>query len=165
MKFRGVIILFATTLALTGCATKKGDTKGDGSSSNNGSQAATSFSDGFKESGPIYFEFNLDTLTAPSKESLKVVATEMAKFDSSRVTIEGHADERGSTEYNLSLGNRRAQMAKQYLVNLGIPEDRIRIISYGEEKLAEDGATESAHQKNRRDEFRFHVEKDPVSKK
>jgi peptidoglycan-associated lipoprotein len=69
------------------------------------------------------------------------------------ISIEGNCDERGSDEYNLALGERRAKAAMQYLVTLGIPEKRLSVISYGKEKPAVDGHNEASWAKNRRDEF------------
>ena len=72
---------------------------------------------------------------------------------SSRIEIQGHCDERGSNEYNLALGTRRAESAKRYLVDLGIPGGRVSTVSYGEEQPAVRGHNELAWAKNRRDEF------------
>jgi peptidoglycan-associated lipoprotein len=71
------------------------------------------------------------------------------------LVIEGHCDERGTTEYNLALGERRARVAYDYLVILGVSPDRLSIVSFGEERPADAGHTEEAWSKNRRDEFRI----------
>ncbi|MFP3929181.1 MAG: OmpA family protein, partial [Desulfobacteraceae bacterium] len=71
------------------------------------------------------------------------------------VRIEGHCDERGTNEYNLALGERRANAAKKYLISLGVSEDRVRTISYGEERPADPRHNEEAWAKNRRDEFKL----------
>jgi peptidoglycan-associated lipoprotein len=70
-----------------------------------------------------------------------------------RVRISGHADERGSDEYNLALGNRRAGAAKRYLTGKGVADSRIEVVSYGEERPLNPGADEAAYAQNRRDEF------------
>jgi peptidoglycan-associated lipoprotein len=78
----------------------------------------------------------------------------MIKKDSAaKVRIEGNCDERGSDEYNLALGEKRAKAAMEYLVTLGIPAERLSVISYGKEKPADPGHDEAAWAKNRRDEF------------
>ena len=71
----------------------------------------------------------------------------------SRVSIEGHCDERGTVEYNLALGEKRAAAAKDYLVNYGITADRVSTVSFGEERPLDPSGTEEAYAKNRRDEF------------
>ncbi len=77
----------------------------------------------------------------------------MKKYKSWVITVEGHCDERGTAEYNLALGERRAVSARTYLVSLGIPADRIRVVSYGKEFPFDPGHTEEAWAKNRRDHF------------
>ena len=80
-------------------------------------------------------------------------AEALKKFDFLRVTVEGHCDERGTVEYNLALGERRAASVKRYLVEHGIAEGRIGVMSYGEERPLDAGHTEEAWAKNRRAEF------------
>ena len=70
------------------------------------------------------------------------------------MTVEGHCDERGSTEYNLALGEKRAQVARKYLLRKGVEKNRVGIVSYGEERLADYGSDEAAHKRNRRAVFR-----------
>ena len=77
----------------------------------------------------------------------------MMKDRSVKVRIEGNCDERGSAEYNLALGERRAKAAQKYLVTMGVKPERLSVISYGKEKPAVQGSDESAWAKNRRDEF------------
>lgn len=101
----------------------------------------------------IYFNFDAATLSEEARASLSRNAELLAKNPSLKVTIEGNCDERGSDEYNLALGERRAIAARDYLVNLGVQSDRISIISYGEEKPVDPGHDEAAWAKNRRDEF------------
>ena len=104
----------------------------------------------------VYFGFNVAQLSADAQTILKNNAQWMLSNVGVRVTVAGHCDSRGSTEYNLSLGENRAGTVKKYLVSLGVPPDRLAIISYGEEVPIEDGVTEAAFSRNRRAEFRAH---------
>jgi peptidoglycan-associated lipoprotein len=101
----------------------------------------------------IYFDFDSFVLSAASRETLAKNARYLMKNGSVKVQIEGHCDERGSDEYNLALGEKRAKAAMSYLVTLGVPADRLSVISYGKEKPADPGHDEAAWAKNRRDEF------------
>jgi peptidoglycan-associated lipoprotein len=101
----------------------------------------------------IYFNFDSADLSQDARSSLSKNADMLAKDPSAKIRIEGNCDERGSDEYNMALGERRAKAAKDYLVNLGVQPDRISVISYGEEKPADPGHDEAAWAKNRRDEF------------
>jgi len=102
----------------------------------------------------VYFGFNTSELTDEARRALNTNAEYLQSHPDQRVQIEGHCDDRGSTEYNLALGERRALSAKQYLIKVGSQPDQLEIISYGEERLAETGQDEAAHEKNRRAEFR-----------
>lgn len=101
----------------------------------------------------IYFNFDSSDLSDESRGILSKNAEYLSRQSSVKVRIEGNCDERGSDEYNMALGERRAKAAKDYLVNLGIASDRLATISYGEEKPADQGHDEAAWAKNRRDEF------------
>ena len=101
----------------------------------------------------IYFAFDDYTLNMDAQQHLQGMADHLKGAQSSVIQIEGHCDERGSIEYNLALGERRAQSVKNYLVQLGIDAARLSTISYGEEKPAAEGHEESAWSKNRRAEF------------
>lgn len=101
----------------------------------------------------IYFDFDSSSLSESSRSLLVKNATVLAKEAAAKIRIEGNCDERGSAEYNLALGERRAKAAHQYLVTMGIKPDRLSIISYGKEKPAVQGSDEAAWAKNRRDEF------------
>ena len=101
----------------------------------------------------IYFNFDSADLSEESRSALSRNAEYLSKQPSVKVRIEGNCDERGSDDYNMALGERRAKAAKDYLVNLGIPSDRLGIISYGEEKPLDPGHDEAAWAKNRRAEF------------
>lgn len=102
----------------------------------------------------IYFGFDKSDLTQAARDVLAKNADIALKAKSdAKVQIEGHCDERGSAEYNLALGERRAKSSLQYLVTLGVKADRLSVISYGKEKPAVKGSDEAAWAKNRRAEF------------
>lgn len=100
-----------------------------------------------------YFRYDSDELTPEAKKNLEANATLLKTYATWVVTIEGHCDERGTAEYNLALGDRRALAAKTYLVSLGISPDRIRTVSYGNEFPFDPGHAESAWAQNRRAHF------------
>lgn len=102
----------------------------------------------------IYFDFDKYNLRTDAKAGLDANFALLQEFPSVVIKIEGHCDERGTVEYNLSLGERRARSAMDYLVGLGVAPNRISIISYGKERPAVLGSDESAWSKNRRCEFR-----------
>ena len=101
----------------------------------------------------IYFDFDSDALSDQARKTLTSDADYLRKNAVAKLRIEGNCDERGSAEYNIALGEKRAKAAEKYLVTMGIPADRLAIISYGKEKPADPGHDESAWAKNRRDEF------------
>lgn len=104
--------------------------------------------------GTVYFDFDKSNLRQDAREVLSRNAEILLKSKpAAKIQIEGHCDERGSAEYNLALGERRAKSALQYLVTLGVKPERLSIISYGKEKPAVQGSDESAWAKNRRAEF------------
>jgi len=106
-----------------------------------------------KELEKIYFNFDSAALGDDARKTLAENYEKLKGNPRAKLKIEGHCDERGSDEYNLALSERRAQAAVQYLSSLGISEDRLSAIGYGEEKPADAGHTEDAWAKNRRDEF------------
>lgn len=97
-----------------------------------------------------YFSFDAFTLTPESQDNLAISAAWLKGHPEFKLVIEGHADERGTEQYNLALGEKRANAAKDYLVALGIPASKIRTVSYGEERPFATGSNESAWAKNRR---------------
>jgi len=101
----------------------------------------------------IYFNFDSATLSDQARSALSKDAELLAKQPAVKLRIEGNCDERGSDEYNMALGERRAKAARDYLVNLGVSAERLSTISYGEEKPVDPGHSEEAWAKNRRDEF------------
>ena len=88
---------------------------------------------------PVFYAYDQDTIDAAGQQALNTNAALMKKYSSWIVTIEGHSDERGTAEYNLALGERRALAARNYLVSLGVPADRLRTVSYGKEFPFEPG--------------------------
>ncbi|MEA2164013.1 MAG: peptidoglycan-associated lipoprotein [Thermoanaerobaculia bacterium] len=98
-----------------------------------------------------FFEYNDSSLSADAQSALTSSANWLKKNPGYNLLIEGHCDERGTEQYNLALGDRRANQAKEYLVTLGVDSGRIRTVSYGEERPFDAGHDESAWSKNRRD--------------
>jgi peptidoglycan-associated lipoprotein len=101
----------------------------------------------------IYFDFDKYAIRPGDAEILKAIAAVLKKYPSVKIQIEGHCDERGTNEYNLALGERRANSTKDYLLSLGISKDRLSAISYGEERPLDPGHNEEAWAKNRRAHF------------
>lgn len=103
----------------------------------------------------VYFEFNSYSLSPESMDKLARAGTFLMDNSQIRILVEGHCDERGSSEYNMGLGENRARVVKDYLVNYGIPSIRLEITSWGKERPVAYGCTdESCHSKNRRVEFK-----------
>ena len=98
----------------------------------------------------VYFEFDKFNLNSKSLQTLKSAVAAMKDNSSIKITISGHADERGTREYNLALGERRANAAKDYLMTYGISSDRITVLSYGKERPVDSGSNPLAWSKNRR---------------
>lgn len=103
--------------------------------------------------GDVYFELDASTIKDDAKASLATNATWLKQWTSTRINIEGHCDERGTAEYNLGLGERRANAVKAYLVELGVPADRVVIVSKGKESPFCSESNESCWQQNRRGHF------------
>ncbi|MEZ4742659.1 MAG: OmpA family protein [Bdellovibrionota bacterium] len=101
----------------------------------------------------VYFSFDDPTLTDQGKSRLQALAEYLKANPGQKLQVRGHCDERGSTEYNLALGQGRSESVRSYLVNLGIDEGRISTVSFGEEKPAATGHSESAWSQNRRADF------------
>jgi peptidoglycan-associated lipoprotein len=102
---------------------------------------------------PVFYELDSSELNAASQKVLDENAALLKRYASWAVTVEGHCDERGTAEYNLALGERRAIAARAYLVSLGIAADRLRTVSYGKEFPFDPGRDETAFSKNRRAHF------------
>lgn len=150
-------LLLALTLILLagfGCAKKQTDnlTPGEereGTMTAEEKQAAMNIS-----SGIIYFDYDSFSLSGEAKSILTQKASVMKQFSQLRVIIEGHCDERGTEEYNLALGERRARAAYEFLLNLGVNASQMEMVSFGKLHPAVSGSGESAWSKNRRDEFK-----------
>ena len=98
----------------------------------------------------IYFDTDRYNIDSADQAALQTQAQYLAQYPNARATVEGHADERGTREYNLALGERRANAAKNYLVSLGVPAGNISTVSYGKERPKALGSTEQAWAQNRR---------------
>jgi peptidoglycan-associated lipoprotein len=101
----------------------------------------------------VFFEFDSDEISGQAEERLRAKAEILRANPGVRLRIEGHADQRGSTEYNLALGQRRAEAVRAWLSAYGIDEGRLNTLSYGKERLLDEGSDESAYARNRRAEF------------
>lgn len=171
-KILALIILFAA-VAGAGCSSKKTETNAPGVGPNGGGQpglgqenmgagGGSSLSRfqkgtlGEGDQGPlsdIHFDYDAYTVRSEDGDVLRANADWLQKNPQSHVQIEGHCDDRGSEEYNLALGARRAQAAKDYLQTLGIAGERMSTISYGKELPLCTDATEECYGQNRRDHF------------
>jgi peptidoglycan-associated lipoprotein len=144
----GFLILVAS-LVLTACATQKkagvGQMQGDVYT---GTDSVEYLASGVPDR--VFFATNETVLTTASRETLRKQASWLRKNSDINVVLEGHADERGTREYNLALGERRANSAKDYLMTYGISSDRISVLSYGKEKPVDSGSNPLAWSKNRR---------------
>jgi peptidoglycan-associated lipoprotein len=114
------------------------------------SVAPGSLEDMIQQAGSDRVFFGYDSYDGEGRDVLTKQAAWLQKYPAKRITIEGHADERGTREYNLALGDRRANAAKNFLAAQGVSASRISTISYGKERPAEQGSDESAYSKNRR---------------
>ena len=106
-----------------------------------------------KPLGTIYFDYDRAIIRDDARGVLDGNAAWMKRFRSAKVLVEGHCDERGTEEYNLALGEKRAKSAQDYLLSTGVPADRLKIISYGKSQPLNPGHDESAWQMNRRAQF------------
>jgi peptidoglycan-associated lipoprotein len=103
--------------------------------------------------GDVYFDYDRSEIRADARSVLQTNADWLKRWSSTQIMLEGHADERGSSEYNLALGTRRAESAKEYLVSLGVMPNRITVVSKGEEEPVCRDSAESCWQQNRRGHF------------
>ena len=142
----GFLILIAS-LVLTACATQKKSTQIQGDVYT-GKDTVEYLASGVPDR--VFFATNETVLTTASRETLRKQAAWLRKNSDINVVLEGHADERGTREYNLALGERRANSAKDYLMTYGISSDRISVLSYGKERPVDSGSNPLAWSKNRR---------------
>ena len=152
MKFtsniRNFLMIVLAGIALSACATQKkqsGMMQGDVYT---GNDTVEYLATGVRDR--VFFATNKSTLTTASRDTLRKQAAWMRKKKDLSFTIEGHADERGTREYNLALGERRANAAKDYLMTYGISSNRISVLSYGKERPVDSGSNPLAWSKNRR---------------
>lgn len=101
----------------------------------------------------VFFDYDVSELTAQAEASLRAKVGILRASPQVQLRIEGHADERGSTEYNMALGNRRAESIRQFLTGFGLAENRFEIVSFGEGRPLQQGSTEAAWARNRRGQF------------
>ena len=141
------LIVVLAGFALTACATqqKSGMMQGDVYT---GTDTVEYLATGVKDR--VFFATNKSTLTTASRDTLRKQAAFMRKKKDLKFTIEGHADERGTREYNLALGERRANAVKDYLMTYGISGSRLNVISYGKERPVNSGSNPLAWSQNRR---------------
>jgi len=144
-----ILIIILAGFALSACATsgskKSGQMQGDVYS---GSDTVEYLATGVKDR--VFFATNKSTLTTASRDSLRKQAAFMRKKKNLSFSIEGHADERGTREYNLAIGERRANAVKDYLMTYGISGNRLSVISYGKERPVNSGTSPLAWSQNRR---------------
>ena len=157
-----VVMAISAVLLLAACSSKPAAT---GNADTSGGTATTAPTTAVAPQGPaagsveefttsigdrVYFGFDRYDLTAEAQAQLQKIAAWLKTYPQYRFVIEGHCDDRGTREYNLALGERRANSAKNYLIALGIDANRMQTISYGKERPAVIGSNEDAWAKNRR---------------
>ena len=145
-NLKNIIIVLFATFALSACSTaKKSGIEGDVYT---GKDTIEFLASGVPDR--VFFATNKSSLTTAARETLRKQATYLRKNKKLNVTIEGHADERGTREFNLALGERRANAARDYLMTYGISGKRISVISYGKEKPVNPASSPLAWSQNRR---------------
>ena len=149
VNFRRFLLIVLAGVALTACATQKKSTGQMQSDVYTGTDTVEYLATGVKDR--VFFATNKSTLTTASRDTLRKQAAWMrAKGKALSFSIEGHADERGTREYNLALGERRANAVKDYLLTYGISGSRLSVISYGKERPVNSGSNPLAWSQNRR---------------
>ena len=149
VNLKRILIVVFASLALTACATaKKASTRQIQGDVYAGLDTVEYLASGVKDR--VFFATNKSTLTTASRDTLRTQAAWMRKNEDITVSVEGHADERGTREYNLALGDRRANAVKDYLMTYGISANRVSVISYGKERPVNSGSTPLAWSQNRR---------------
>ena len=146
-KITNLLIIALSTLALSACSTSKKSGKGSGDVYT-GNATVEYLASGVKDR--VFFATNSSSLTTASRDTLRKQANYLRKNKKLNVVLEGHADERGTREYNLALGEKRANSAKDYLMTYGISGKRISVISYGKEKPVNSASTPLSWSQNRR---------------
>ena len=144
---RNTLLVILACFALSACATKKVSTQMQGDVYT-GTDTVEYLASGVPDR--VFFATNESVLTTASRETLRKQASWLRKNSKITIVLEGHADERGTREYNLALGERRANAAKDYLMTYGISSDRISVLSYGKERPVDSGSNPLSWSKNRR---------------
>ena len=147
-NLRRLILVVSAGLILTACASttkKSGQMQGDVYT---GSETVEYLASGVKDR--VFFATNESVLTTAARETLRKQAAWLRKNSKITVVLEGHADERGTREYNLALGERRANAVKDYLMTYGISGKRLSVVSYGKERPVNSGSSPLAWSQNRR---------------
>ncbi len=153
------LVVLVLGLSLTGCSKKSSDTSAQMTESTGAAESLENEDTGIMEgrtSGPmvpVYFAFDSSKVEGEQVQRIETNADFIKKNPSISIRIEGNCDPRGTQEYNLALGERRAQAAKSYLVNLGVKAKQLSTVSFGEEKLLLFGHDEISWAQNRRDDF------------
>ena len=153
-SIRGILLVMMAVVILSACATKTTKKVGDYEISKisgdtyTGDETVKYLATGVPDR--VFFATNESVLTTASRDTLRKQAAWLRKNSEVTVVLEGHCDERGTREYNLALGERRANAAKDYLMTYGVSSDRISVISYGKERPVDSGSSPLAWSKNRR---------------
>ena len=142
------LVIILAGIALTACATVKKDSGKMQGDVYTGTDTVEYLATGVKDR--VFFATNKSVLTTASRDTLRKQAAFMRKKKDLTFTIEGHADERGTREYNLALGERRANAVKDYLMTYGISSNRLSVVSYGKERPVNSGSNPLAWSQNRR---------------
>ena len=145
---KNTLLVIVACFALSACATSKKSTGQMQGDVYTGTDTVEYLASGVPDR--VFFATNKSKLTTKSRDTLRKQATYLRKNKDLTVTVEGHADERGTREYNLALGERRANAAKDYLMTYGVSGKRITVISYGKEKPVNPASTPLAWSQNRR---------------
>jgi len=148
MNLKRVLMVALACLLLTACATTKKQKTQIQGDVYTGTDTVEYLATGVPDR--VFFATNKSTLTTASRDTLRKQAAWMRKNSSLNFTIEGHADERGTREYNLALGERRANAARDYLMTYGVSQNRLTVISYGKERPVNSGSNPLAWSQNRR---------------
>ena len=149
--YKNIFLAMFLSFVLSACATQTSTKKIDSQIQGDvytGTDTVEYLADGVPDR--VFFATNESVLTTASRETLRKQAAWLRKNSEITVVLEGHADERGTREYNLALGERRANAAKDYLMTYGISSSRISVISYGKERPVDAGSNPLAWSKNRR---------------
>jgi peptidoglycan-associated lipoprotein len=156
-RFTGALTL-SVAIALIGCSSTPDASDGDGTNTGSEFREAPAPAPPPQQSKmldfqTVYFDYDSFEIRSDARPALQANAGKMTEGVGGTITIEGHCDERGSAEYNLALGEKRANAVKRYLVDLGVPSSKLSVVSYGEDRPSVQGHDESAWRYNRRADF------------